>query len=397
LKPYKVIRDPIHGDIGLSRLELELLDTPQMQRLRRVKQNGLCYLVYPAMNSTRFEHSLGVMHLAGVLADHLDLDEKEKKLVKVAGLLHDIGHTPLSHTTEEVLRQHGLDHEKISREIIQDGKVREILENHSINPGRIGELIKGEGRLGSIISSQIDVDKMDYLVRDAYYAGVAYGVTDIERVINSTGLSKDGIYVKEGGLEAVESLLVNRNLMYQTVYRHHTKRIAEAMFTHALQKMMEDRLGYDRLARLDDIQLVSMMRNQNGYVKDMIKRIDDRRLHKNMFQEKIIELDEDFRMNLEENPLEFEEEIRKDLDLDYGNIIVDYPEIKMSEFKVQVEDGKKYKPIDEVSPLAESLEKNESEKLLFNIYADPQNMDSLEDFNPHQYVKYRQTRIDSYI
>ena len=118
----KIIRDPIHGNVELNEIELKLLDTPHMQRLRHIKQNWLCYLVYPAMNSTRFEHSLGVMHLAGKVADHLGLVEERKNL-KLAGLLHDVGHCAFSHTSDHLLSRFGFDHEENSSRIILDTEI----------------------------------------------------------------------------------------------------------------------------------------------------------------------------------------------------------------------------------------------------------------------------------
>jgi hypothetical protein len=219
-KREKTIRDSIHGNIKLDDLEIKLLDTPQMQRLRRIKQNGFCYLVYPAMNSTRFEHSLGVMYLAGLLSDHLNLRKDERKLLRVASLLHDVGHCAFSHTSDELLKRFKIFHEENSANIILRSEISDILKEGGVDPIEVANLIKGKGALSKLLSSEIDIDKMDYLIRDSYYAGVAYGVIDLERVIHGIKLMKDSgeVVVKRGSLEAVESLLISRNLMYQTVY-----------------------------------------------------------------------------------------------------------------------------------------------------------------------------------
>ena len=397
MKSFKVIRDPLHGDIGLSRLELDLLDTPQMQRLRRVKQNGFCFLVYPAMNSTRFEHSLGVMHLAGILCERLDLSADETAVVRAAGLLHDVGHTPFSHSTEKALKSRGYGHEEVSVKLVKTSPISEVLTEHSIDPGVVSNLVLGEGRFGGIISSQIDVDKMDYLIRDAYYAGVAYGVTDIERVMQCVRLSRKGLFIEEDGLEAVESLLVNRNLMYQTVYRHHTKRIGEAMFHHALEYLLEEGLSTDELIQLDDVALTSLMRADKGYAGRVAGRLDSRRLHKTVLCEKIMEMDDEFRERLVDKPSVLEEEIVEDMGLSLGELIVDYPEIKMSEFKVNVMSDAGLKPIDEVSSLARSLEESEQDRLEFNIYCDPLVVEKSPEISLEKYIHYKQTRIESFI
>jgi len=398
MKPVKAIRDPIHGTIVLSELELELLDTPQLQRLRNIKQNGLCYLVYPAMNSTRFEHSLGVMHLARLAGDHLNLKDDEKARLGVAGLLHDIGHCAFSHTSDEILVRVGHSHEENSSRIIENTDISEILTGNGINPQEISELIKGEGNLAKVISSEIDVDKMDYLIRDAYYAGVAYGVIDLERIIYGMKLTKEDMVIKRGSLEAVESLLISRNMMYQTVYRHHTKRIVEAMFSHALIDMIENKkLSYEEFIQLDDIDLVYRMRNSGGYSEDVTKRIDERKLFKIVFQESISTIEDNFREDMIENSEKIEGEISNDFGVREGYLLLDMPEVKLSEFKVLVEFNNELKRIDEVSPLAKALEKSEREKLTFCIYAPPEDMKKFKNFNPERYIEFSQTRLGKFV
>lgn len=374
----KIIRDPLHGDVGLSDLEVRLLDSPQMQRLRRIKQNGLCFLAYPAMNSTRFEHCLGVMHLAGLLCDYLETSAEDMAHVRAAGLLHDVGHTPFSHSSESVLKAYGIHHEQLSQDIVRESVVGDMLGEAGLDAGRVAGLICGEGEYGKIISSEIDVDKMDYLIRDAYYAGVAYGVTDIERIIQRISYEGDELTVRKGGLEAVESLLVNRNLMYQTVYRHHTKRIAESMFTHALQTLIEEGVQAPEICGLDDYGLVSLMRSQKGYVSEMMACIDERRLYKNIFQDKISLIPGDLADELSTDTRRLEKEIIIGEGLEAGDLIFDYPEVRMSEFKIKVDDSGVLRPIDEVSPLARSLEESEGEKLFFNVYARPEKAGKLE-------------------
>lgn len=394
----KVIRDPIHGNIPLSELEVSLIDSPQMQRLRNIKQNGLCFLVYPSMNSTRFEHSLGVMHLAGLMSDHLNLSREDRNSLRVAGLLHDVGHGPFSHTSADVLCEYGICHEKSAADIILKTGISEILEDGGLDSKEIAGLVKGKGNLGKIISSEIDVDKMDYLIRDSHYAGVAYGVIDVERIIHSIKLTGEDIVVGEGGLEAAESLLINRNLMYQTVYRHHTKRIAEAMFMHALKYLLDRRkVTVERLLKMDDIDLIGFMRNSKGYVNDIITKIDSRRLFKKVFQEKVNLIAEAFRDDLFKNKEKIERRISRDYGVKYGYVFVDMPETRMPEFKIKVEYDSELRMIDEVSTLAKALEKSEQEKLTFNVYVDRIYREKLEDFNPEDYIQYAQTKINRYL
>jgi HD superfamily phosphohydrolase len=394
MKPVKVVRDPIHGNIGLGGLERELVDTEHMQRLRNIRQNGLCFLVYPAMNSTRFEHSLGVMHLAGLMSDWLELSADDRQALKAACLLHDVGHGPFSHTSDEVLSKRGMRHELNSSRIILETEVGDVLKEHGLKPKYIAELVLGKGGLGKLVSSEIDLDKMDYLVRDAYYAGVAYGVIDVERLLYSVKLVEGEVVLDSRGLEAVESLLISRNLMYQTVYRHHTKRIAESMFAHALEKiLLEGSISPLELSEMDDVDLIALMRNSSGYVGDITARIDGRRLFKKVFQEKIMSMTEPFRLELKDKLLEIEARIAKEYGVDGGYVLLDYPEVRLTEFQVKIELNGEFKRIDEVSTLARDLEESEQEKLLFNIYVTPGEQDKLREFKPEDYLEYAQTRL----
>ena len=398
MKPIKTIRDPIHGTIAVNELELELIDTPQFQRLRHIKQNGLCFLIYPAMNSTRFEHSLGVMHLAGLLVNHLELENDDKQAIRVAGLLHDIGHCAFSHTSDDVLIEMGHSHEENSTSIVSKTEISDMLGKYGLNAREISELINGKGNFGKIISSEIDIDKMDYLIRDSYYAGVAYGVIDLERIIYGMKLVNNELVIKRGSLEAVESLLISRNLMYQTVYRHHTKRIVEAMFKRALNKFLDDeKIGYEEFIQMDDIDLVYRLRNAKNYPGDIMKRIDQRELFKIAFQEKIGLIEENFREDMLKNNVKIEEKIADDFGIEKGYILIDIPETKMSEFKILIESDDGLRLINEVSSLARALEKAEEEKLTFCIYAPPEYMKSLKGFDVEEYIEFSQTRLGRFL
>jgi len=393
----KVVRDPIHGNIGLESPYLELVDAREFQRLRGIKQNGLCYLVYPAMNSTRFEHSLGTYHLGGLVSGKLGLKDRDQRLLRAACLLHDVGHGPFSHTFDGLFEEHGLDHEDESCRLISKTGLSDILEDAGISRARVTELIKGEGRLGKLLSSDVDVDKMDYLVRDAYYAGVAYGVTDVERLLDSIVLDGDDVVIEYGGLEAAESLLINRNMMYQTVYRHHTKRIAEAMLQHGVDRLVESGTRVQDLFRMDDIELVHLMRSSRGYVKDMIGRIEGRMLFKSVFTEPLAALTEDGRDEIVDNRAGIEDRIARDLKVKRGYLMLDYPEASMSEYGVKVKTLRGLKSIGEVSALAKSLESSETEKLSLSIYARLEDRGKFRNFRPERYFAYTQMKISGYV
>ncbi len=392
----KLIRDPIWRDIMIDGLFMELADTREVQRLRNIKQNGLCYLVYPAMNSTRFEHSLGVYHLAGVLCARLGLEPKKTMELQAASLLHDIGHGPFSHTFDPIFSEKGFDHETRSARIVTTSKIKDILSAHGISPPKVAELIGGGGKLGSILSSDVDVDKMDYLVRDAYYAGVAYGVTDVERLLSSIMLVKDEVVVDESGLEAAESLLINRAMMHQTVYRHHTKRIAESMMQHALSRFIESGADPTQIMASDDPGLVALLRGSSGYSKEIMACIDDRRLFKNVFSEPINSFSEESRQELHKNANEVEQRISDELGIEPGYLLIDFPKAVMSEYGLKIKTKNGLKSIMEISTLAKSLKASEQEKLTLNIYVAEKNIRQFEKFQPQKFFTYTQTRISGY-
>jgi len=266
------IRDPVHGDIELSDAEIQVLDSPEMQRLRRIKQLSFCSLVYPGANHTRFEHSLGTLYLAGRMAEKLGLEEDEKKKIRMAAMLHDVGHLPFSHSLEGLF---GVNHEENSKAVI---KRLDALNDTGYNPNEIIKLLDGKGP-GKIISSQIDADRMDYLARDSHYTGAAYGVVDTDRIIGVMGMESGELFFNEKGLIALESLLIGRNQMFAAVYFHHTVRIAEAMLQEAM-KEIKGLVKVDELLKMGDEEMKLFAKGKSKKAKEMLDLLDSRRLYK---------------------------------------------------------------------------------------------------------------------
>src|SRR5919112_1480903 len=196
---FEIIRDPLWNNVRVDALALRLVDTPAFQRLRYVRQLGLAYLVYPGATHTRFEHALGAYHLARTTLALLDergelrgVPADECAVVRAAALLHDVGHYPFSHALEEIGAMH---HEEVARPLISDGEVADVLHRElgPTAPGRILALIRGESQspLQGLISGSIDLDKLDYLRRDAFMCGVSYGEIDVDRLINALIIVRD--------------------------------------------------------------------------------------------------------------------------------------------------------------------------------------------------------------
>jgi len=278
----KIIKDPVHGYIEMEDFALKLLDSPVLQRLRYVRQLGFSFLVYPGANHTRFEHSLGTMFLADVACRRFQLTEDERRLVVSAALLHDIGHGPFSHASEPLMEQYlHRTHDEI-RPVI-DTATGNLLTGAGVDSEELSLVVDGKHPLSSIIHGDFDVDRMDYLLRDAYYTGAPYGTVDAQRLIRHLIRYPDGTVLDENGVNAAESLLIARTLMRPTVYYHHVSRIGESMFQLAALEHCTSVSGEEiqRFLRLDDAGCMHSLRtSENPVARELMFRLYERRLYK---------------------------------------------------------------------------------------------------------------------
>jgi len=278
----KIIKDPVHGYIEVEDYALRLLDSPVLQRLRYVRQLGFSFLVYPGANHTRFEHSLGTMFLADVAGRRFQLPEDEQRLVVTAALLHDIGHGPFSHACEPLMEQYlHRTHDEIDP--IIDECAGSLLREAGVDPAELCSVVKGKHPLSGIIHGDFDVDRMDYLLRDAYYTGAPYGTVDAQRLIRHLIRYPDGTVLDENGVNAAESLLIARTLMRPTVYYHHVSRIGESMFQLAALEhcagLTEEEIP--QFLRMDDAGCMHALRTSpDAVARDLTLRLYERRLYK---------------------------------------------------------------------------------------------------------------------
>jgi HD superfamily phosphohydrolase len=260
LKPVAEIRDPVHGYVKMTEVERDLIDTPFVQRLRRVHQLAGSYLVYPGAVHTRFEHVVGAMHIAGQIAESLaptsGIDQEQVQEVRIAALLHDVGHGPFSHMYEEVLAEKtDVTHEDISQRIVLETQIRDVLERNGFSAKKMSAFAVGkESRrprfMNEIIAGGLSADIMDYLLRDSYFTGVEYGKVDIRRVIDSLQVAEGRLAVENAALYAFEALLLARYEMFKAVYFHRTVRAAELMLVQSM-KLADDALGLTDLSDLN--------------------------------------------------------------------------------------------------------------------------------------------------
>lgn len=383
----KFIRDSVYGDISLSDFEQRIMDMPQFQRLRRIKQLGLISLIYPGATHTRFEHCVGTMNLGSKLATELGLDEDEIELVRASALLHDLGHGPFSHVSEGVL---SVPHEELTKNVITQTSMKDLLEE-KFDVNDIVDIINGKGHLGPIVSGELDVDRMDYLLRDSHNTGVAYGIIDYERIISNLKL-EDGLILDIKGVQAAEGALVSRYFMYPSVYQHHTTRVVNSMFRRSLKKVIDQEIILEKdIYKYDDTDLVSIFRNcDDKYVNDIMSRIDNRKLLKRV---KTIRLDnfkvpEKMYKIKPEELRKAEEEISEDYDIDKDYVfinIAEYP--RFDEMKTQVDlDGKLY-PLTEISNIISALSKARFNIPDISVYVPEEEKPKFGKFKLEQYLE----------
>lgn len=340
----EILRDPLWNNIRLDPLALALLETPVMQRLRYVRQLGLAFLVYPGATHSRFEHALGAWHLAGMALRLLDergalrdIPTRDQQVVRAAALLHDVGHYPFSHALEEI----GVtDHEEVARPLITAGAIGACLRAHlgERAPDEVFALITGRSAhaLQGLISGSIDLDKIEYLKRDATMCGVPYGEIDVDRLLNSLVLvtlpgQGPAIGVHEKGLSALESLLFAKYQMYRNVYWHHAVRSATAMYKRLVAVAIDTgAVAADTVARFTDEGLLVHLDTPSlvPEARTLLDAIRIRRLHKRAYECPAATLGDevgewiasDYRLTRR-----VEDALAAELGLPPGAVLLDYP------------------------------------------------------------------------
>jgi HD superfamily phosphohydrolase len=241
------IKDPVHGYVYINEAEKELIDSYPMQRLRRLRQLAGSEYVYPGANHTRFEHCVGVMYLAGKTVESTNISQmvtdEEFDMTRAAALLHDVGHGPFSHVFEQLLiRNLEQTHEDITSWIIEKSEVSDTIAKMGYKPEEVGKLAVGKLRkpgkafLDQIISSAVDVDKQDFIVRDTFHTGAEYGFVDVFRLIHALDVLGEDLAVELGALSALEAFMIARIESFKSIYFHRVGRAAQIMLAMAMAK-----------------------------------------------------------------------------------------------------------------------------------------------------------------
>ena len=336
----EVIRDPLWDNIRLDRAALLAIDTPAVQRLRYIRQVGHSFLVYPGATHTRFEHALGAYHLTRRALTALDelgelqpIPPEDCLAVRMAALLHDVGHYPFSHALEEA----GFpSHEALGVAKLSQGELGDLLLEIGGGdfPRQVGELITGvsTSQLQGLISGSIDLDKADYLSRDARMCGVPYGTVDVDRLLSSLTLVEvePGRYevgVQEKGVSALESLLFAKYQMYRNVYWHHAVRSATCMFKRAVRAAVRrESVTVEAIAESTDDGLMELLIGHDH--NNLAACIRARRLHKRALDLPASEVPREVQPWIVEDPelLErFEDAVAAEVGLEPEDVFIDFP------------------------------------------------------------------------
>ncbi len=282
INKLKIFNDPIYGFITIpNALIYDLIQHPYFQRLRRISQMGLSYLVYPGANHTRFHHALGCMHLMQKAVDVLRfkgiaISDEEENALYIAILLHDIGHGPFSHAMEKSIV------EEVHHEAISLVFMSQLNDEFKGQLSLAIQIFKGEYHrkfMLQLISSQLDMDRMDYLKRDSFYSGVAEGNVNSERLIQMMNVVEDFLVIEEKGIYSVEKFLMSRRLMYWQAYLHKTSLVAELILTKVLKRAKELTLKGITLPCSEPLLFFMQNRialeNFNAQTLDLFSQLDD--------------------------------------------------------------------------------------------------------------------------
>lgn len=357
INEFEVVRDPLWNTIRLDPMALRIIDTRAFQRLRHIRQLGHAYLVYPGATHTRFDHALGVYHLArralqllGERGELREVDPVDCRIVPFAALLHDIGHYPFSHAVEELGAETAAEHhEALSAGFLNGPELAGILaELHPEAAGRIERMIRGMGDspLQGLVAGSLDLDKIEYLNRDAMCCGVPYGAVDVDRIIHTFALLRDPatgaleIGIHEKGLTALESLLFAKYQMFRNVYWHHAVRAATALYKRAVQQAVEIGLvsSAELVGRTDDGLLALLEERASASEDPVAVRLRDRwlpGLRYRRLPKRAVEIPGDALRNLPfadwfyvrpDLRLALERHLAETLGLPPGEVFLDYPE-----------------------------------------------------------------------
>ena len=334
-KTHLDIIDPIHDFVRVNSNELKIIDTPIFQRLRRIRQLSGAHLIYPGAQHTRFEHSLGVMHIASMAGHALNekgiVSSDNIQNLRFAGLLHDIGHGPFSHLFEELLQKRKMSHEDIGRNIILKTQIGDLISANGFDKKFITELAFGDSKfqfMNEIISGALSADIMDYLLRDGYFTGAEHAKIDHNRLTYSLDVYKNKLALEKSALVNFETMMISRYQMFKAVYFHKTVRAGEVMLLESMY-LAEEELGLssislDEYLKLTDEVILSKLLSlpeRNSKLR-IAKKIATDYLNRNLFKS-VFEVSVTGNAITKKRMQSIREEVSKKSKVDINEIFVD--------------------------------------------------------------------------
>lgn len=376
----KLIKDPVHGYIEIPDELIPLLDCPLLQRLHGIRQLGFTYLAYPGANHTRFEHSLGTMELANRVCRQLNLDMDESRIITAAALLHDIGHGPFSHISERLASFYGpFSHDDI---LPYKNELQPYFNELGTDIHEVADLISGHHSFSSILHGDLDVDRMDYLMRDAYYSGVPYGLLDTNRLIQSLDRNRDEeIYLKEGGIPVADSLLLARTKMTVAIYCHHVPRIADEMFLLAGIHELTSETIHEFLRYDDGCAMSYLMNAKSPICREIITRIRTRNLYKRSVYvgRNQVNINHEIMRSPEERE-RLKSEIAETAGIENHQVILDIPPLVCDiHMHMKIRSKHDYVPFEDMVPLFNLMNQIRKEQWRLGVYTPAEHVSRVYD------------------
>lgn len=384
----KHIKDPIHGYIDVPDPELSMINSLNFQRLRRIKQLGMSSTVYPSATHTRFAHSLGVMYLAHELGKSIDMSDEQIRENQIAGLLHDSGHLPFSHTFESMFESEtGYSHEDLSCNLVDDLASDENVE-FPVSTDRIKNIIRGGYSGVNLIKNEIDCDRLDYLLRDSYHTGIELGSIEHDTLIKFAKVIDGELGFNHKALKSVERLIDARMQMAHSVYSHDTVDLTETMIRRAVRlhvKNTEDKM-MDFIG-MNDCSLGSIL-SSSAYepTSDLYHSVKNRRLYKKSYYDPLDsatpERIENIYSNLTQKVEDHEKRLAEIAGVDRHEVIispVSYAHIEDYTTPIQTTTGS-IKMLENVSAKPESLREDMRMRQNISVYTKPDNVELLSDY-----------------
>ncbi len=398
-KWWGFIKDPVFGYIHFTPEEKNVIDTKTFQRLIRIRQLAGAEYVYPGANHTRFEHSIGVMHIAGELAKNLEcMTVDEINEIRLAGLLHDIGHGAFSHIFETVLHKFfKINHEDMTRKLIREGELKDIIKDAGYSPEKISRLAIGQLNerrkeyLDQILRSTVDADKMDYIVRDSYHTGAGYSA-DVWRMIYTMEVANNQLSISSTAIYTLEAFLLARVESFKSIYFHKTARAAQIMIGKALVKAYEDTPFFspnnlEEYIELSDYTVWPILKNSKSAAK-IIDDLEHRRLLKSVYENIVITKEELMSRIFTKDHVKttIEREIAVDAGVSEDEVLIDSPLVpsvpysssaKDERFDVHIFDKKTNNLLESSGEASKIIEAMKGYLNILRVYTTAENRDKV--------------------